>query len=163
MIDVKKELLSYYDSIYGSRHRSNAPRVIKRFIEQYWRSGGKLIKLKIKVIENAPLQANGYDCGVFVCQNAEKIARGALVTTRQSEMPDARKFMMKEIFFGHLKVEMIPEEAQQDHVKTTRARTMNLTRQISKQVEVKQKPRKKAEVIEKTESTHARGNWKRKN
>jgi hypothetical protein len=156
VIDVKKELLSYYDSIYGSRHRSNAPRVIKRFIEQYWRSGGKLIKLKIKVIENAPLQANGYDCGVFVCQNAEKIARGALVTTRQSEMPDARKFMMKEIFFGHLKVEMISEEAQQDHVKTTRARTMNLTRQISKQVEVKQKPRKKAEVIEKTESTHAR-------
>ena len=149
VIDVRKELLSYYDSIYGSRHRSNAPKVIKRFIEQYWRSEDKHIKLKIKVVENAPLQANGYDCGVFVCQNAEKIARGALVTTRQSEMPDARKLMMKEIFFGHLKVEMVPEQAQQEQIDTTRGKRI-------KQAEVKQKSRKKAEVSKNTEAKPGR-------
>ena len=78
-VDLGKEVLSYYDSIYGSRKRSNGPKMIKKFLEQYCQSKGKSVKLKVKIIDNAPLQGNGYDCGVFVCQNAEKIARGAFV------------------------------------------------------------------------------------
>ena len=59
VIDIRTKMLAYYDSIYGNRRRSNAPKVIKRFIEQYW---GQVIKLKVRVMENAPLQGNGYDC-----------------------------------------------------------------------------------------------------
>ena len=111
VVDIAKETLSYYDSIYGNRRRSNAPRVVKRFMESLWCSMQKEIKLKIKIIENAPQQGNGYDCGVFVCQNAEKIARGALVNTKQEDMPNARKRMMKEIFFGTLNIEIDPVKA----------------------------------------------------
>ena len=63
---------------------------------------GKVIKLKVKIVENAPLQGNGYDCGVFMCQNAEKLSRKVFVSTRQEDMPYARKKMMKEIFLGAL-------------------------------------------------------------
>ena len=106
VVDLSKEVLSYYDSIYGNRKRANAPRIIKKFLEHYWRTKGKVIKLKVKIIESAPLQGNGYDCGVFVCQNAEQLARRAFVCTRQEDMPNARKTMMKEIFYGTLEAEM---------------------------------------------------------
>ena len=119
-INIRTQTLSYYDSIYGNRKRSNAPKVMKRFIEQYWRKMEKTIKLRVKVIENAPLQNNGYDCGVFVCQNAEKIARGALVNTRQADMPNARKTMMKGIFFGTLKIETKPDRLQIEPPKVAR-------------------------------------------
>ena len=102
VVDLGKEVLSYYDSIKGNQKRSNAPKVIKKFIEHLWRMKGKSIKLKVKIMENAPLQGNGYDCGVFVCQNSEKIARGVFVSTKQADMPNARRRMMKEIFYGTL-------------------------------------------------------------
>ena len=35
-----------------------------------------------------------------MCQNAEKIARGALVTTKQEEMAEARKRMLVELITG---------------------------------------------------------------
>ena len=34
-----------------------------------------------------------------MCQNAEKIARGVYVNTRQDEMADARKRMMIELYY----------------------------------------------------------------
>ena len=110
VIDIRKASLFYYDSIQGNRKRSSAPRVCKKFIEHYARMKGKALSLKVKIIENAPLQENGYDCGVFVCQNAEKIARDAAVLTRQEDMPNARVRMLKEIFFGTLKAESLPIE-----------------------------------------------------
>ena len=103
VVDIRKQTLSYYDSIGGNRRRSNAPRVMKRFVEQYWQHKGKKIQLKVKIVDNAPLQMNGYDCGVFVCQNAEKLSRDAIVSTRQQDMPNARIEMIKDIFFGTLK------------------------------------------------------------
>ena len=96
-MDLGKEVLSYYDSIKGNQKRSNAPKVIKKFIEHLWRMKGKSIKLKVKIMENAPLQGNGYDCGVFVCQNSEKIARGVFVSTKQADMSNAEVGMSTEI------------------------------------------------------------------
>ena len=48
---------------------------------------------------------DGVDCGVFVCQNAEKIARQVHVNTRQEDMKKARLAMMIEIFKGRLSAE----------------------------------------------------------
>ena len=109
VVDVRRETLSYYDSIGGNRRRSNAPKVMRKFVEQYWRHKGKNIKLKVIVVDTAPLQRNGYDCGVFVCQNAEKISRDATGTTRQEDMPKAREIMAREIFFGALTKDSRPE------------------------------------------------------
>ena len=103
VVDVRKEKLSYYDSIIGNRRRSNAPKVMKKFVEQYWKHKGKNIKLKVIIVDTAPVQRNGYDCGVFVCQNAEKISRDAIVSTRQEDMPKARETMVKDIFLGTIK------------------------------------------------------------
>ena len=140
-------MLAYYDSIYGNRRRSNAPKVIKRFIEHYWRNRGLVIKLKVRVMENAPLQGNGYDCGVFVCQNAEKISRDALVTTKQDEMTEARKSMMKEIFFGCLKVE---NKLQQPHREPTELKKPRRNKQLE---EIKEKPVENREVRKKAQTT----------
>ena len=74
-------------------------------MEKYAEQKGKAINLKKVVVENAPVQGNAYDCGVFVCQNAEKIARGVFVSTKQEDMPRARVAMTKEIFFERLLAE----------------------------------------------------------
>ena len=99
---VQEKMIYYYDSILGTRKSSSAPRVFRKFFERYFERRGKDNQFKIKIMENAPLQKNGYDCGVFTCQNAEKIARGVAVNTRQEEIPSARRSMMLEIFSGSL-------------------------------------------------------------
>ena len=104
-VDMKELTISYYDSILGSRRTSNAPKIIKKHMETYCREKGKDITFSIDIKDNAPLQRNGVDCGVFVCQNAEKIARQVHVNTRQEDMKKARLTMMLEIFKGRLSVE----------------------------------------------------------
>ena len=104
-VDMKEHTISYYDSILGSRRTSNAPKIIKKHMETYCREKGKDITFSIDIKDNAPLQRNGVDCGVFVCQNAEKIARQVHVNTRQEDMKKARLTMMLEIFKGRLSVE----------------------------------------------------------
>ena len=98
-INIKLRTVDYYDSILGRRKSSKAPRIMKRFIEHYYRKRGEEQTFKINIRDDAPIQENGVDCGVFVCQNAEKIARGVYVNTRQDEMADARKRMMIELYY----------------------------------------------------------------
>ena len=109
-VDMKKLTISYYDSILGSRRTSNAPKIIKKHLEKYCREMGKEKSFTIKIKEDAPLQRDGVNCGVFVCQNAEKIARGVHVNTRQEDMNKARLTMMLEIFNGKLSA------AEMEHV-----------------------------------------------
>ena len=109
-VDMEQLTISYYDSILGSRRTSNAPKIIKKHLEKYCREMGKEKSFTIKIKEDAPLQRNGVDCGVFVCQNAEKIARKVHVNTRQEDMNKARLTMMLEIFNGKLSA------AEMEHV-----------------------------------------------
>ena len=94
-VHIEERKILYYDSILGSRHRSSGPRIFKRFFETYFERRGKKETFIVKIMNNAPLQGNGYDCGVFVCQNAEKIARSAFISTKQDDMVETRKRMMK--------------------------------------------------------------------
>ena len=98
-IDTKQKTVEYYDSIIGSRKTSNAPRIMKKFIEKYYNSRGEKQTFRIKICEDAPIQGNGVDCGIFVCQNAEKLARRAYVNTKQAEMAEARRRMMVELYY----------------------------------------------------------------
>ena len=70
-IDTNQKTIEYYDSIIGSRKTSNAPRIMKKSIEEYYNSRGEKQTFKVKICEDAPIQENGVDCGIFVCQNAE--------------------------------------------------------------------------------------------
>ena len=71
-------------------------------MERYCEEKGKEVTFSTKIREDAPTQGNNVDCGVFVCQNAEKIAREVYVNTRQEEMDEARLTMMLEIYKGKL-------------------------------------------------------------
>lgn len=52
---------------------------------------------------NAPKQENGFDCGVFACQTLEALSRGEEeFTFSQSNMPQLRKRMIREICDGQL-------------------------------------------------------------
>ena len=97
-IDTRLRTVEYYDSIIGKRRSSNAPRIMKMFIEEYYKRAGDAKVFRIRIRDDAPIQENGVDCGIFVCQNAERIARRAFVNTRQDEMAGARKRMMIELY-----------------------------------------------------------------
>ena len=108
VFDTKKPPITYHDSVLGTRRTRNAPGVMKRFFTELWKQKGKSLSVKTKIDESAPLQSNGYDCGVFVCENAEMISRGVATKPKQVDMPNARKRMLKEIYLGRLIAERNP-------------------------------------------------------
>ena len=63
-IDTKRKTVEYYDSIIGKRKSSNAPRLMKRYIEEYYRQRGERQVFRIIVREDAPIQENGVDWGI---------------------------------------------------------------------------------------------------
>jgi len=53
-------------------------------------------------VQDIPQQMNGSDCGVFACQFAEHLARGAKLNFTQEQMPFFRRKMALEILNGEL-------------------------------------------------------------
>ena len=102
VFNVKEELLTYYDSILGTRKTSNALKTIKAFLTQYFSRKSKEIKITTKVEEKASLQTNSYDCGVFLCENAEILSRKKWAKPKQDDMPKIRRRMIKELIHGSL-------------------------------------------------------------
>ena len=49
-----------------------------------------------------PLQKNGFDCGVFLCQYAEHLSRRAPLDFTQAGMRNYRKRMIYELLTGEL-------------------------------------------------------------
>ena len=54
------------------------------------------------VVETAPKQENGYDCGVFTCQFVECLARGGDLDFEQSDMQYYRQRIRYELIKGRL-------------------------------------------------------------
>ena len=141
-VNLKSAAVVYYDSITSSRFRSKAPTLMKRFIERVFEDAGTRRQFKIKINEQAPVQRNGVDCGVFVCQNAEKIARGVPVNTKQEEMKSARRRMLMELVEGNI----IP---QKDPVEVEKLTKILPGRKIDVDPEKQHKPNDTRRVIEK--------------
>ena len=74
-IDTKQKVVSYLDSIIGSRKCSAAPGLMKKFIEKYYHERGEVSQFKIKIRWDIPCQHNGVDCGVFLCAYAERLKK----------------------------------------------------------------------------------------
>ena len=102
-IDTKERTVQYLDSIRGSRKISAAPRIMKKFIEKYYLLKGEVTNFKIRIREDIPCQTNGVDCGVFVCQYAERLARKAPFDFRQEDMIDIRATMIEELLESGLR------------------------------------------------------------
>ena len=92
----------YFDSLAGSRHLSAAPGMMKRYMEEQHRKIGEETEYTISVREDAPLQYNGVDCGVFVCQYAERMARGSRMDFSQKDMGETRERMIEELMRGEI-------------------------------------------------------------
>ena len=105
VVKPKTKLIEYFDSIWGSRRSSNAPRILKQFMEKYYHDKGESASFNIRIREDAPLQGNGVDCGVFICQYAERLAREMPLNFKQEDLNEAREMMTKELLEGRIKPE----------------------------------------------------------
>ena len=72
---IKERKIEYYDSILATRNYPNAPKVFRNFFNRYFEEKHKDAGFKVDVRKDAPVQRNGHDCGIFVCLEAEEIAR----------------------------------------------------------------------------------------
>ena len=53
--------------------------------------------VQYSIESDIPQQQNTYDCGVYVCEYAEKITRNALITVKKGDNPKIRKRIRMEI------------------------------------------------------------------
>ena len=105
VVEIRERTVHYFDSLYGSRHSSAAPRTIKMYMEEQHRRIGEETEYTINVREDAPLQYNGVDCGVFVCQYAERMARKSRMDFTQKDMAETRERMIQELMKGEIALE----------------------------------------------------------
>ena len=103
VVEPDKKTVQFLDSLTVSRNFSSAPRTIKAFMESRHREKGEEAEYRIKIREDIPKQTNGVDCGVFVCQYAERITRKAMMDFQQEDMREERKTMTTELLEGKLK------------------------------------------------------------
>ena len=98
---IRERKIEYYDSILSTRYYSNAPKVFKNFFNRYFAEKNKDAGFKVDIRKDAPVQGNGHDCGIFVCLEAEEIARVGYVR-KQFDTSNARRKIMINIFKGNL-------------------------------------------------------------
>ena len=98
---IRERKIEYYDSILSTRHYSNAPKVFRNFFNRYFAEKNKDAGFKVDIRKDAPVQGNGHDCGIFVCLEAEEIARVGYVR-KQFDTSNARRKIMINIFKGNL-------------------------------------------------------------
>ena len=101
-IEIATKTIHYFDSIVGSRKKSPAPGLFKKYMEAYYQEQGEEVKFKIRIRTDAPTQRNGVDCGAFLCQYAERMSRKGALDFSQEHIPLARKRMTEELLNGKL-------------------------------------------------------------
>ena len=72
-------------------------------MEAYHRDKGEEAKYKIRIRSDVPKQLNGTDCGVFLCQYAERLGREKPWNFSQQDIADIRVKMAWEILNGELR------------------------------------------------------------
>ena len=102
-VDMKGKTINYLNSLEGSRNYSEAPGVIKRFMEKYHREKGEEVTYRVKIRTDAPLQENGVDCGVFALKCSDRISSKESLNFHQRDIPETRWKMAWEILNGELR------------------------------------------------------------
>ena len=101
-IEITTKTIHYFDSIMGSRKKSPAPGLFKKYMEAYYLERGEEVKFKTRIRTDAPTQRNGVDCGAFLCQYAERMSRRGAMDFSQEHIPLTRKRMTEELLNGKL-------------------------------------------------------------
>lgn len=104
----KLKLVEYFDSLRGRDNDCLKTKVLSFFAYQVeQRTGEKLDKdvwCHINRLDQ-PNQTNGHDCGVFICQYAERLARKSTFDFTQEDMPAIRQQMKSQILRGSIQGE----------------------------------------------------------
>ena len=164
VVDMRTRTVHYLDSIRGSRRTSAAPRLIKGYMEAYCKAAGEAMTFKVKIRDDAPVQTNGVDCGVFVCQCAERMARGSSLNFSQADLVGTRERMREELLMGEVSTEAVRWRKCEERMSKTKEEkkrqwgTKQVDRQSSKNlkstVEIqKSKSETKEEKESKTKKT----------
>jgi sentrin-specific protease 1 len=106
IIDLPNKTIKYYDS--ASKFTLGQPNDVLKALENYLKEES-LDKKKVSLdtsewvlehVLDCPQQENVSDCGVFSCQVAEFISRGAAPSFRHQQIPCLRLKMIFEIASG---------------------------------------------------------------
>lgn len=103
IIHMNEKVIENYDSL-GRRNRELLEQTRKLIASEHER----LIGIPFDQGEwryrmsDIPIQENGYDCGIFVCQKAESVSSRQQTTFRQKTIPILRQKMLIEIGRGEL-------------------------------------------------------------
>ena len=105
VIDNGRKRINYFDSIRGTRKASGAPKMMKLFMESYYRKKGENVIFRTKTRLDTSVQENGVDCGVFALKCAEREAKRCALRFSQKDAADFRLSMRREILEGRLDTE----------------------------------------------------------
>ena len=107
VIETSTRTVNYFDSLVQRRAWDPSPRVFKRYIEKHYKDRGETVTFRINRRKDVPYQENGYDCGVFLCQYAERVARRSPLNFNQRDLDlvRARERMTEELLKGRLNPE----------------------------------------------------------
>lgn len=104
-INFRRKRIESYDSMGITRE--NVFKLLRSYLDSEHRNKKKkpfdFTGWENYVLEDVPLQENGFDCGVFTCQFLEALSRGEeTFRFKQANMPYLRRRMVWEI--GHAKL-----------------------------------------------------------
>ena len=164
VVETSTKVVYYFDSIPRERIYSTAPRIIKKYMEKYYENRGEKVFFKIKRREDAPCQENGYDCGVFVCQYAEKIARRSPLNFSQKDLNHplarARDRMIQELLEGRINLEWRMEywanevgrkrDSGEYRKKDEKGNTLKVEKQQRRKQKIKEISAAKEEILRET-------------
>uniref|UniRef100_A0AC35F1V1 Ubiquitin-like protease family profile domain-containing protein n=1 Tax=Panagrolaimus sp. PS1159 TaxID=55785 RepID=A0AC35F1V1_9BILA len=105
IVDVSEKIIASFDSLGGDtsiKHLEHVRKFLVTHAEKTEDLGDRNDGWEIFVDKTAPLQSNGYDCGVYACQYAQYITKERYLEFKQSQMEYFRKRMEYELMKGKL-------------------------------------------------------------
>ncbi|CAL4939336.1 unnamed protein product [Urochloa decumbens] len=99
IINMKENTFQYLDSLGGMDH--NVPRILARYIaEEVKDKSNRIIDTSLwreEIVDDIPLQQNGWDCGMFMLKYIDFHSRGLELSFSQENMKYFRMRTAKEI------------------------------------------------------------------
>ena len=105
VIDVRRLTMSCFNSLPSCGNPETCLRHIKGYLHDEYlnkRQRPLFAILKTMIPTNIPVQDNGFDCGVFVCQYAKHICAREAFNFSQQDVPAIRRTMTWELITNHL-------------------------------------------------------------
>ena len=118
LIEVRPKMMriQYLDSSLITSGESECAHIIKFFqLLQHKRIEAN--RWTVLTSQDIPHQTNGQDCGVFVCQMAERLSRNASLDFTASDIPRLRNQMARELASGSMTVMQLSPRSEVIHLK----------------------------------------------